>query len=114
MAQGITLTSSGASAAIDLNASAKTTTLQYVVTAGSSGSCFIQFTLDDVVPGSGQTATWGSLSSQINSSGVDGTGATYTVLSPVSGVRLFGVATSSSGGVTQTTATLRVIQSITG
>lgn len=86
--------------------------MQYVVTSGSSGSCYIQVTLDDVSAAS-TGVTWGNLSSQIASSGVDGLGSTYTLLAPVSGVRLFGVATSSSGGLTQTTATLRVLQSIT-
>lgn len=112
MAQTITLSSSGASTAIDLNPSFKETVMQYTVTSGSSGSCFIQATVDD--PNTGVSVVWGNLSSQINSSGVDGLGATFSVLSPLSGVRLFGVTTSSSGGVTQTTATLKVLQAVTG
>ncbi len=112
MAQGVTLSSTGTSASIDLNPSLKETTMQYVVTAGASGTGFIQITLDDVVPGSTQATTWANLSSGINSSGVDGLGATYTLLSPISGVRLATQSSTTTGIVGS--VTLRVLQAVSG
>lgn len=111
MAQGITATSTGFSTAIDLNPSAKETTMLLVVTAGASGNTTIQVTLDDLTPGTSQATSWGALSSAINSSGIDGLGTSYTILSPISGVRLL-TQTSTTTGVVGT-ASLRVIQSVT-
>lgn len=113
MAQTATLTSCGTSSVIDLNPNAKETVMQLTVSAGSTGATTIQVSLDDPNGALGVT-TWGSLSSAVNSSGIDGIGATYTVLSPISAVRLSGVTTSSSGGVFIGTSTLKVIQSVTG
>jgi len=122
MAQSITLTSSGASTGqIVLNPVFNETCMQVTVNSGSSGITFVQFTLDPptltgttagaVTPQAG--ATWSALSSGVVSSAADGIGQTFTVLSPLAGVRLFGT-NSSAGGSYNTTATLRVLQSITG
>lgn len=112
MTQSVTISSSGTSSIIDLNPTAKETTMQFTVSAGSTGATTIQVTLDD--PNTAGTVTWGSLSSAINSSGVDGLGATYTLLSPISAVRLSATATSTSGGTFSGTSTLKVIQTVTG
>lgn len=105
MAQSTTLSSAGVSAAITLNTVPKTTTVQVTVASGSSGAnIFAQYTLDDT-----GTQVWANLSSAIVSSNADlsGTGATYTMLSPIAGLRL-----SSTTTVTGT-ITLKSLQSIT-
>jgi hypothetical protein len=120
MAQSITLSSSGASSQfIVLNPVFNETTMQVTVTSGSSGQIFLQYTLDPpTLTGTAAGAvtqtgpTWGTISSAIASSGVDPGGTTYTVLSPLGGVRLFGT-NSSAGGSFNTTVTLKVLQSIT-
>jgi hypothetical protein len=120
MAQSITLSSSGASSQfIVLNPVFNETTMQITVTSGSSGLIFLQYTLDPpTLTGTAagaitQTgATWGTISSAINSSGLDPGGTTYTVLTPLAGVRLFG--SSNALAAFNTTATLKVLQSITG
>jgi hypothetical protein len=123
MAQSVTLSSSGASASVVvLNPVFNETTMQLTVNSGSSGVTFVQYTLDPptltgtaagaVAP----TVSWAALGSAV-SSAVDLTaggaaGMTFTVLSPLCGLRLFGT-NSSAGGSYNTTATLRVLQSIT-
>ena len=104
MAQSTTLSSLGVSAAISLDPVPKSTTIQVTVASGSSGSnVFVQYTLDTVGP-----ATWASISSAIVSSNADGgVGVTYTMLSPIAGLRL-----SSTTAVTGT-ITLKSLQSIT-
>jgi len=113
MAQTVTLSSSGNSATIDLNPVAKETIFQVTVSAGSSGLTYIQCSLDE--PNVNTSAlTWANLSSAIASSAADGgLGSLLTILSPVSAVRLAG-AQSSAGGTYNTTATLKVLQSVTG
>lgn len=112
MAQSVTISSSGNSSIIDLNPIFKETILQYTVSAGSSGQGIIQFSLDD--PNSAGTVTWAALSSAIASSAADGLGATFTMLSPLSAVRIAATATSTSGGTFSGTSTLKVLQSVTG
>lgn len=87
--------------------------MQVTVSAGSTGTNFIQFSLDD--PNTSGTMTWANLSSAIASSAADGgLGQTLAVLSPVSALRLSAVSASTSGGVFTGTTTLKVIQSVTG
>jgi len=101
-----TLSSAGVSPGVLFNPVPKSTTIQVTVASGSSGSAtFVQYTLDDpTVPGT--TITWANLSSAIVSSNTDAVGSgssvgsggvTYTMLSPIGGLRL-----SSSGTVTGT------------
>lgn len=123
MAQAITLSSSTApSAAINLNPYYNETVMQITVTSGSSGVIQVQVAVDDFnVPRTptgapGATVTWGTFA-LFNSSAADLTaggaaGQTYTILSPLTGVRLAGTQ-SSAGGTFNTTATLKVLQSIT-
>jgi len=111
-----TLSSAGVSPGVLFNPVPKSTTIQVTVASGSSGSAtFVQYTLDDpTVPGT--TITWANLSSAIVSSNTDAVGSgssvgsggvTYTMLSPIGGLRL-----SSSGTVTGT-VTLKALQSVT-
>lgn|SRR5512139_631310 len=114
MAQTATVSTSGASATIILNPIYKETVMQVTVNSGSSGLTAVQFTLDDpsIVPP--PSVVWASLSSAIASSAADGTGATFALLSPLNGVRLFATTASTTGGLFGTTATLKVLQSVTG
>lgn len=110
MAQSTTLSSLGTSSTpLTLNIVPKATTIQITVAAGASGSnIFAQYTLDDTVPVGG-VQTWANLSSAIISSNADGgVGATYTMLSPIGGLRL-----SSTTAVTGT-ITLKSLQTVTG
>ncbi len=109
MAKVTTLSSLGTSTPIMLDPVPKSTTIQVTVASGSSGSnIFAQFTLDDP-SAPGTTVTWSNLSSAIVSSNADlnGAGATYTMLSPVGGLRL-----SSTTAVTGT-VTLKALQAVT-
>jgi|SRR5882672_10955717 len=108
MAQTTTLSSLGVSTAITLNPVPKSTTIQVTVASGSSGAnIFAQYTLDDpTVPGT--TLVWANLSSAIISSNADlNIGATYTMLSPLGGLRLSST-TTVTGAVT-----LKALQSVT-
>lgn len=112
MAQGVTLSSTGTSSIIDLNPVFKETTFQVVVSAGSSGTSYIQVALDDPIAGSTVAVTWAALSSAINSSAADGIGQTLTMLAPVSATRLL-VQSSTTTGIVGSVS-MRVIQSVTG
>lgn len=111
MAQVTTASSAGVSDAIILNPVLKSTTVALTVNSGSSGITTIQATLDDPTTTPAPTMQWFSLSSAIVSSGIDGVGQMYTVLSPLGGVRL-ATAISSVGGAYTTTATLKALQSV--
>lgn len=104
MAQVTILSSLGTSVPASLDPAPKSTTIQITVASGSSGSnIFAQYTLD--VTG---TPTWAAISSAIISSNADLLGGvTYTMLSPVAGLRL-----SSTTAVTGA-VTLKSLQSIT-
>jgi len=106
MAQVTTLSSVGVSGAIVLNPTAKATTVQLTVSATSSGNLYIQYTLDDPSTTPAPTMTWAMLSSNLTSSNVEGVGVTYTVLSPLGGLRI------SSTAVTTTTVTLKALQAV--
>ena len=107
MAQVTTLSSLGTSTPAMLNPISKSTTVQLTVASGAtSTNVLVQYTLDDGTPGT--TTTWAALSSAITSSGADiAGGVTYTMLSPIGGLRI-----SSSVTVTGT-ITLKALQSIT-
>jgi len=109
-AQVTTLSSAGTSTPIILNPVAKTTTIQLTATSGSSVTAMtVQYTLDDPTTTPAPTITWADLSSAIATSsgtGISG-GTTYTVLSPLGGLRLN--ATSSASG----TFTLKALQAVT-
>lgn len=107
MAQVTTLSSVGTSDAIILNPTAKATTVQLTVSATSSSNLYVMYTLDDPTTTPAPTVTWAALSSNISSSAAEGIGVTYTVLSPLGGLRL------SSTAVTSTTLTLKALQSVT-
>src|SRR5512143_42701 len=100
MAQSVTLASTGTSGIIDLNPILKETIMQVTVTSGSSGTSFVQFSLDD--PNASTTMTWANLSSAIASSAADGIGQALAVLSPVSALRL-ATQSSTTTGVVGTT-----------
>lgn len=105
MAKTTTLSSAGTSVPITLNPVYKSTTVQLTVASGSSGAAtFIQFSLDDPII---TTPVWANLSSAIVSSGADGSGIIYTVLSPLFGLRL------SSAGTVTGTVTLKSLQAVT-
>lgn len=108
MAKVTTLSSLGTSTPVMLDPVPKSTTVQITVASGSSGSnIFAQYTLDDP-SAPGTTVTWSNLSSAIVSSNADlGIGATYTMLSPIGGLRL-----SSTTTVTGT-VTLKALQAVT-
>ena len=108
MAQVVTLSSLGVSGNMILNPVSKLTTIQVTVASGSSGSnIFAQYTLDDPTTTPAPTITWSNLSSAVVSSNTDGVGVTYTMLSPIGGLRL-----SSTTAVTGT-VTLKALQSVT-
>ncbi len=114
-----TLSSTGFSAAIYLTPYAKQTVIQVsqassIASGTSSGTSFVQFTLDDPSVTPAPSVTWCNLSSGINSSSIDGgIGATYSVVSPLSGLRM-AVVSSTTTGVVNAALTLKAIQSITG
>ena len=112
MAQTVSASSAGNSDPIYLNPVSKSTTLSLTVNSGSSGLTTIQGTLDDPTAIPAPTIAWFAISSSIVSSGIDGVGAMYTVLSPLGGVRL-ATAISSTGGAYTTTGTLKALQSVT-
>lgn len=106
-----TLSSAGVSTAIILDPVKKATTIQLTATSGSSGTNFIQYTLDDPTAQPTPTVTWANLSSAIASSAVDTTvpgGVIVTVLSPLGGLRI------SSSTYTSGTISLKALQTITG
>lgn len=108
MAKTTTLSSLGVSTPIMLDTVPKSTTVQVTVASASSGSnIFVQYTLDDpTIPGT--VVAWANLSSAIVSSNADGgIGATYTMLSPIGGLRL-----SSTTAVTGA-VTLKSLQAVT-
>lgn len=109
MAHTTTLSSLGVSAAIILNPVPKATTVQVTVASGSSGAnVFLQYTLDNPSNAATPSVTWAALSSAIVSSNADLLGGvTYTMLSPIGGLRL-----SSTTAVTGT-ITLKALQSVT-
>lgn len=108
MAQITTLSSVGTSTPIILNPNSKCTTVQVSVTATSSGNFTVQYTLDDPSTTPAPTVTWTALSSNFSSSTIEAAGgATYTVLSPLGGVRIISTA------VTTTTFTVKTLQSVT-
>src|SRR5260370_902302 len=96
------LSSLGTSPPALLDPVPKSTTVQIPVAAGASGSNILaQYTLDAT-----GTPIWAALSSAIVSSNADGVGVTYTMLSPIAGLRL-----SSTAAVTGS-VTLKALQSI--
>ena len=103
MAQVTIISSLGTSVPAVLDPVPKSTTLQITVASGSSGAnIFAQYTLDVVAP-----LTWASISSAIISSNADLLGGvTYTMLSPVAGLRLSST-TTVTGAVT-----LKALQSV--
>ena len=103
MAQSTVLSSLGTSIPTVLDPVPRSTTLQVTVASGSSGAnIFAQYTLDVVAP-----LTWAAISSAIISSNADLLGGvTYTMLSPVAGLRL-----SSTTAVTGA-VTLKSLQSV--
>jgi hypothetical protein len=103
MAQVTILSSLGTSTTVGMDPVPKSTTIQITVASGSSGSnIFAQYTLDTVSP-----LTWAAISSAIISSNADLLGGvTYTMLSPIAGLRL-----SSTTAVTGA-VTLKALQSV--
>ena len=112
MAQSTTITSCANSTPIILDPKLKTTTVQVTVTSGAAGFGFVQYTLDDPTTTPAPTISWANISSAINSTAADSAGGvTYTMLSPIGGVRysLLGSSVTVSG-----TLTLKTLQSVTG
>jgi len=108
-----TLSSAGTSAAVVLNPVAKATTLQLTVSSSAgAGVMDIQMTLDDPSTTPAQTLTWSIISSAAaiaTGTGIaDVGGLTYTVVTPIGGVRLH-----STANATPVTATLKALQSVT-
>jgi|SRR6516164_5927937 hypothetical protein len=115
-----TLSSVGTSPAIILDPVKRTTSVQLTVTSGSCGTFGVQYTLDDPssfgatgATGAAGTATWAALSTSIaivSSTTLEPVGGlTWTVLSPLGGLRLF--SSALGGGVTYT---LKALQSVLG
>jgi hypothetical protein len=113
----VTLSSAGVSpSVIILNPVLKATSVQLSVTAGSIGTNFIQYTLDDPTQqqtlGVFTTPVWANLSSAVTSAGIDPAtgqgGIMYSVLTPIGGLRI------SSSTYTGGTVTLKALQAITG
>lgn|SRR5512143_3145212 len=115
----VTQTSTGFSGAIYLNPIYKQTVIQVtqassIASGTSSGTSFVQFTLDDPSITPSPSVTWSNLSSGINSSSIDGgIGGTWSVLSPLGGLRL-AVISSTTTGVVNASLTLKALQSVTG
>lgn len=106
MAQSIALSSVG-TATMVVNPLAKSTTLVLTpATAASTGAVDIQISVADPSQPSGPTATFAVISSgaAMLSSNV-GTGLVYTVLSPISQVRI-------NSSANNTTWTLQALQSV--
>lgn len=118
-AQSVTISSTGVSAALYLNPIFKETVIQVtqassIASGTSSGTSFVQFTLDDPSVTPPPSVTWANLSSAINSSSIDGgIGQTLAVLSPLGGLRM-SVQSSTTSGVVNASLTLKAIQSVTG
>ena len=114
MASQITsLSSAGTSPGIVLNPVSKATTLQLTVSSSAgSGTCQIQMTLDDPSTTPAQSLTWSVISSasaMATGTGVfDVGGLTYTVVTPIGGVRI-----QSTANATPVTLTLKALQSVT-
>jgi len=117
MAQSVTITVSTAATTqtlgtLILNPVAKSTTVLWTATSGSSAYALLEMSLDDPSLFGGPSATWAPLSSAtISSSNVAATPLTYTVLSPVGGVRIN--STTGSTGATAATFTLKALQAVT-
>jgi hypothetical protein len=111
-AQVTQLSSTGVSTAIVLNPVAKSTTLQLTISGSSGGVYDIQMTLDDPSVTPAPTLTWSVISSAAAMAGGTGIfdvgGLTYTVVTPVGGVRLH--SSAAGAGIT---ATLKSLQSVT-
>lgn len=104
-----TLSSAGTTAGFILDPVKRSTSVQLTVTAASSATIFIQYTLDDPTAQPTPTVTWANLSSAIASSAADSNGGVfYSVLSPLGGLRL------SSSTYTSGTQTLKALQAVTG
>lgn len=118
-AQSVTISSTGNSAAIYLNPIYKETVIQVTQASSiafgtSSGTTFVQATLDDPSVTPAPSVVWANLSSAINSSSIDGgIGQTLAVLSPIGGLRM-SVLSSTTVGVVAASLTMKVIQSVTG
>jgi hypothetical protein len=109
MAQVTTLSSVGQSAAINLNPTAKQTTLILTLSSSAASVVDIQASLDDPSTTPAPTVTWATISSATAMSGAtlfDGRGYTLTIVSPLGGVRIN--STASAG-----TYTLKALQSVT-
>ena len=103
------LSSAGTSDAIVLDPVKKSTTIQYTISAGSSGSAFIQYTLDRADDPATSAVTWAALSSAMVSSAADAAGGVmYTVLSPLGGLRI------NSTSATSAVMTLKALQAVSG
>lgn len=120
MAQTVTTTvSTGATTVtlgtpLVLNPVAKSTTIIWSATAGSSAYALVEMSLDDptLIPLGGPALTWAPLSSAtLSSSVVAAAPLTYTVLSPIGAVRIN--STTGSTSATVATFTLKALQSVT-
>lgn len=117
MAQSVTITVSTAATTqtlgtIIVNPVAKSTTVLWTATSGSSAYALLEMSLDDPTIVGGPTTTWAPLSSgTISSSNMAATPLVYTILSPIGGVRIN--STTGSTGATAATFTLKALQSVT-
>ncbi len=114
MAFSTTLSSAGVSTPIILNPVSKSTFVQLTASASTTINALIQVTLDDPTITPSPTLSWSALSSAIAQSTATGelaNGLTYTVLTPIGGLRLSSTTfLSSVGGAV---LTLKALQSVT-
>lgn len=109
MAQTVTLSSVG-TAAIYLNPVSKSTTVLVSASVASSlTTAILEMTLDDPTTTPAPTIAWAPLSSAIIGSSVVVAATTYTVLSPIGGVRINSTTVTASSA----TWTLKALQSVT-
>lgn len=109
MARTVTLSSVG-TAAIILDPNMRTTSVILSASVASSlTTALIELTLDDPTTTPAPTITWAPLSSALLGSSVAVAAATYTVLSPIGGVRINSTTVTASSA----TWTLKALQSVT-
>ena len=109
MAATVTLSSVG-TAAIYLNPVSKSTTVLISASVASSLThAVVEMTLDDPTTVPAPTVTWAPISSAIIGSSVVVAAPTYTILSPIGGVRI----NSSTVTASSATWTLKALQSVT-
>lgn len=103
-----TLSAAGTSTPIILNPVARTTTVQFSVTSGSTYDATIQVTLDDPTSLSTTSVTWTGLSTTHYSTANINDGVTLYVTQPIGGLRI-----SSTTNAGSAVFVLKALQSVT-